>query len=94
MDGLLRDLAGRCFYDPKKMVAKWNLDIEVQCRNLTEEQQSLARKIIDENRNGYGISVLHNILNALAYAGFRGEIQHSPDFDQPLTIMINSKVDK
>lgn len=94
MDELFKVFAGRCLYDPKKKVAKWDLDIEVQCRGLTEEQQSLVRKIIGENRNGHGISVLHNILNALAHVGFRGEVQHSFDFNQPLRIIINSKIDK
>lgn len=93
MDGLSKVFAGRCFYDPKKMVAKWDLDIEVQCRNLTEEQQTLAKKIIDEHRNGYGISVLYNILNALAHAGFRGKIGYRDYFDLPPVIMIEQKVE-
>lgn len=94
MDGLIKDLAGRYFYDPQKMVAKWDIDVKFQCINLTEEQLVLARNIIEENNKGYGVSVLHNILNALAYAGFRGEIQSNTDITTPTVILINSKTEK
>lgn len=93
MDGVYKDLAGRYFYDPKKKVANWTAEIEFLSRNLTKEQSDLATKIINENNKGYGVSVITGILDALALAGFRGEILHGTDFLSPKVVVINSKIE-
>lgn len=94
MDNIVKNALGRTFYDPVTKGVCWNLDVEFKYENLTEEQEELARNIIEENNKGYGVSVLHNILNALAYAGFRGEIQSNTDITTPTVILINSKTEK
>lgn len=91
--GVTKDPFGRLLYDPKKMVASWTAEVEFLSRNLTKEQSDLATKIINENNKGYGASVITGILNALAHAGFRGEIQHSTDFLSPKVVVINSKIE-
>lgn len=93
MDGVFKDPFGRLLYDPKKMVANWTVDVEFQSRNLTTEQSELATKIINENNKGYWVSAITDILNALAHAGFRGEIQHSTDPTKSMVIVINSKIE-
>lgn len=93
MNGVFKDPFGRLFYDPDKKVANWTVEIEFLSRNLTTEQSQLATKIINENNKGYGVSVITGILNALAHAGFRGEIQHSTDPTKSMLIVINSKIE-
>ena len=93
MGGVFKDLAGRYLYDPKKKVANWTADVEFLSRNLTKEQSELATKIINENNKGCGFSVITDILNALAHAGFRGEIQHSTAPLKSMIIVINSKIE-
>lgn len=94
MDGVFKDPAGRYLYNPKKMVANWTAEVEFLSRNLTKEQSDLATKIINENNKGYGVSVITGILNALAHAGFCGEIQHSTDPAKSMVIVLNSKIEK
>lgn len=89
MKGVYKDLAGRLFYNAKKKVAEWTVDVEFRERNLTTEQSALARKIVNENKE----HTLWEILDALAYAGFRGEILHSSDFPSPKVVVINSKIE-
>ncbi len=93
MDGVFKDLAGRYLYDPLKMVANWTAEVEFLSQNLTKEQSDLATKIINENNKGYGASVITGILNALAHAGFRGEIQRSTDPTKSMVVVINSKIE-
>lgn len=72
MDGVYKDPFGRLFYNTKKKVAEWTVDVEFREHNLTTEQSALARKIVNENKE----HTLWEILDALAHAGFRGEILH------------------
>lgn len=88
MDGVFKDLFGRLLYDPKKKVANWTVDVEFQPQNLTVEQSDLAKRIIDENKE----RTLWEILDALAHAGFRGEILHSTDSLSPKVVVINAKI--
>lgn len=91
--GITRDPSGFYCYDPEKKVANWTVEVEFLSRNLTAEQSELATKIITENNRGYGVSVITGILDALAHAGFRGEIQHSTDPTKPMVVVINSKIE-
>lgn len=93
MDGVYKDPFGRLFYNTKKKVAEWTVDVEFRWHNLTTEQSALARKIVNENNKGCGFSVITGILNALAHAGFRGEILHSTDPLSPKVVVINSKIE-
>lgn len=93
MDGVFKDPFGRFLYDPDKKAANWTVDVEFQSRNLTLEQSELATKIFNENNKGCGFSVITGILNALAHAGFRGEIQYSTDPLKSMIIVINSKIE-
>lgn len=89
MDGVFKDLGGRYLYDPKKMVANWTVEVEFRSQNLTMEQRAFAYKIINENKE----RTLWEILDALAYAGFRGEILRSTDFLSPTVVVLNSKIE-
>lgn len=89
MDGVFKDPFGRLFYNTKKKVTEWTVDVEFREHNLTTEQSALARKIVNENKE----HTLWEILDALAYAGFRGEIQYSTDPLKSMTIVINSKIE-
>lgn len=89
MDGVFKDHFGRLFYNTKKKVAEWTVDVEFREYNLTTEQSALARKIINENKE----HTLWEILDALAHAGFRGEILHITDPLSPKVIVINSKIE-
>lgn len=89
MDGVFKDPFGRLFYNTKKKVAEWTVDVEFRERNLTTEQSALARKIINENKE----HTLWEILDALALVGFRGEILRSTDFLSPTVVVINSKIE-
>lgn len=93
MDGVFKDPFGRFLYYPDKKAANWTVDVEFQSRNLTLEQSELATKIFNENNKGCGFSVITGILNALAHAGFRGEIQYSADPLKSMIIVINSKIE-
>lgn len=93
MYGVYKDPFGRLLYDPKKKMANWTTEIEFLSRNLTKEQSDLATKIINENNKGYGMSVITGILNALAHAGFRGEILRSTDVLSPTVVVINAKIE-
>lgn len=90
MDGVFKDHFGRLLYDTKKKVANWTVDVEFRSQNLTMEQRAFAYKIINENKE----RTLWEILDALAHAGFRGEIQHITDFLSPKVVVINAKIDK
>lgn len=90
MDGVYKDPFGRLLYDTKKKVANWTVDVEFRSQNLTMEQRAFAYKIINENKE----HTLWEILDALAYVGFRGEILRSTDFLSPTVVVINSKIDK
>lgn len=90
MEGVFKDLAGRYLYDPKKKVANWTVDVEFRSQNLTIEQSAFANKIIKENKE----HTLLEILDALAHAGFRGEILRSTGFLSPTVVVINSKINK
>lgn len=87
--GVTKDSFGRLLYDPKKKVANWTVDVEFRERNLTTEQSALARKIVNENKE----RTLWQILDALAHAGFRGEILHGTDFLSPKVVVINAKIE-
>lgn len=89
MDGVYKDPFGRLFYNAKKKVAEWTVDVEFREHNLTTEQSALARKIVNENKE----HTLWEILDALAHAGFRGEILHSTDPLSPKVVVINSKIE-
>lgn len=90
MDGVFKDPFGYYYYDPKKKMANWTVNVEFQSRNLTVEQSNLAKRIIDENKG----RTLWQILDALAHAGFRGEILHSTDPLSPKVVVINAKIEK
>lgn len=89
MDVVFKDPYRLLLYDHDKKVANWTVDVEFQSRNLTVEQDSLANKIIIENKE----RTLWQILDALAHAGFRGYILHSTDFLSPKVVVINSKIE-
>lgn len=89
MGGVYKDPFGRLLYDPDKKVANWTVDVEFQSRNLTLEQSELAKRIINENKE----RTLWQILDALAHAGFRGEILRRTDFLSPTVVVINSKIE-
>lgn len=89
MDGVYKDPFGRLFYNTKKKVAEWTVDVEFREHNLTMEQSALARKIVNENKE----HTLWEILDALAHAGFCGEILHSTDPLSPEVVVINSKIE-
>ena len=88
MNGVYKDPFGRLFYNTKKKVAEWTVEVEFREHNLTTEQSALARKIVNENKE----HTLWEILDALAYAGFRGEILHSTNTLSPKVVVINSKI--
>lgn len=90
MDGVYKDPFGRLLYDTMKKVANWAVDVEFRSQNLTMEQSALARKIVNENKE----HTLWEILDALAHAGFRGEILHSTDSPSLKVVVINSKIEK
>ena len=90
MDGVYKGHFGRLLYDITKKVANWAVDVEFWSKNLTMEQSALARKIVNENKG----RTLWEILDALAHAGFRGEILHSTDSTLPKVVVINSKIEK
>lgn len=87
MDGVYKDPFGRLLYDTKKKVANWTVDVEFRSQDLTMEQRAFAYKIINENKE----RTLWQILDALAHAGFRGDILRSTDFLSPTVVVINSK---
>lgn len=89
MDGVFKDHFGRLFYNTKKKVAEWTVDVEFRSQNLTVEQSALANKIVNENKE----RTLWQILDALAHAGFRGDILRSTDFLSPTVVVINSKIE-
>lgn len=89
MDGVFKDPFGRLLYDTKKKVANWTVDVEFRSQNLTMEQSAFAYKIINENKE----RTLWEILDALAHAGFRGDILRSTDFLSPTVVVINSKIE-
>lgn len=70
----------------------WSVEVEVECNNLTPEQERLAYKIIDKNKD-IPIGIV-NILDALSDAGFRGEFVSRTQLHLPYLIRINSKVEK
>ncbi len=81
-------------YDPAAMVATWKVDIDIECQNLTEEQKELVGKIIDAHRgNNTGMSEFTAMLNDLAKAGFRGEIQSFTDPSLNMRVLINCKIE-
>lgn len=90
MDGVYKDPFGRLLYGTMKKVTNWAVDVEFRPQNLTMEQSALARKIVNENKE----HTLWEILDALAHAGFRGEILHSTDPLSPKVVVINSKIEK
>lgn len=90
MDGVYKDPFGRLLYDIMKKVANWAVDVEFRSQNLTMEQSALARKIVNKNKE----HTLWEILDALAHAGFRGEILYSTDSPSPKVVVINSKIEK
>lgn len=89
MDGVFKDPFGRLLYDTKKKVANRTVDVEFLSQNLTMEQRAFAYKIINENKE----HTLWEILDALAHAGFRGEILHTTDSLSPKVVVINSKIE-
>lgn len=89
MDVVFKDHFGRLFYNTKKKVAEWTVDVEFRSQNLTVEQSALANKIVNENKE----RTLWQILDALAHAGFRGDILLSTDFLSPTVVVINSKIE-
>lgn len=85
--------SGFYYYDPKRKVGTWNAEVEFEAHNLTPVQTELARKIIDENNKGCGFSVIMGILDKLARAGFHGKIEDRIQLNQPLLIVIDSKIE-
>lgn len=81
-------------YDPSDMLARWKIDVDIMSQNLTEEQQELVGKIIDAHRgNNTGMSEFTAMLNDLAKAGFRGEIQSFTDPSLNMRVLINCKIE-
>lgn len=89
MDGVFKDHFGRLLYATKRKVAYRTVDVEFRSQNLTMEQRAFAYKIINENKE----RTLWEILDALAHAGFRGEILHSTDLLSPKVVVINAKIE-